>query len=141
MKHYYLTILFFMGFLCSAQSFGSYKITVAGTYNEASPVYETWLNDSSGLTIKYRKTAEGLQHLMEQTTRILAANKLKSSDTVSDDSKYADNVASSATYAQKHKSVKAGESEVKAIYQRGATLMQVFADKDTYEINIINPSK
>lgn len=122
----------------SAQTFGSSGLNVQGTFNQHTPIYNTWLRlgNSQNAVIKFEQTPEGLNQALKLTQQMLYKNELEMSRPYFYHSKRSSDIKDDDPEAL-HNSIQNGESKInQAWYAEDGSLLRLFLGRNSYEIMV-----
>ncbi len=144
MRKIVLTLMF----LCStmfmqAQTFGATGLDVKGTFSQTNHVYEQWLRlgSTTGVTMKFEQTPEGLSDALKMVQRILIENELLINRPDIYKSVQAERIEKENPQ-NLHEAIQDEKARVNlAWFSPDNSTLHLFLGKYSYEVNVINAYK
>lgn len=144
MKKIVVTFVFLLGALTmQAQTFGASGLSVKGDYSSAKTDYNKWLRigNTFDATMKFEQTEHGLDQAIGLVQRMLIENNLEIGKPDVYKSVGAEGTANKSSNDLNEMIMK-GKTRVNlAWFSPDGSTLQLFLDKNSYEINVMNAYK
>ncbi len=144
MKKLYMVLLFALsGFMAGAQSFGTSKFEVTGTYDINMLIYNVWLQQGStgNVTMRFNQTPEGINEAVQMVKKMLAENG-RSMENPDVFNSFEGSDLNRKDAGKMHYSIQVGNSRINEGWiADDGSILQLLLGACNYEVNIINAIK
>lgn len=144
MKKIVVTFVFLLGALTmQAQTFGASGLSVKGNYSSAKADYNQWLRigNTFDATMKFEQTEQGLDQAVGLVQRMLIENDLDVGKPDVYKSVKVEGLGNKNS-SQLNTLIMKGKARVNmAWFSPDGSTLQLFLDKNSYEVNVMNAYK